>query len=212
MSIRYYPSSKIKPNLLSNGNLVLDNRPYYGKYYETYDGKFFAGANPGLGDNRRLYLFKSGVSAPMTKQKDISGDLTAALVSIKANQRVISNRLQLSPTSYFPRPTEAEYQKGYITRYFVKKVNESINIIEISPEEYADIKNGTVAYDVSFYLTGELVWKIIGPLKTQRLSQYDIRMGIEDMNKAQTEKLNLTFLGIVAYIGGDYSKYARPTK
>ena len=55
-------------------------------------------------------------------------------------------------------------------------------------------------------------WKLIGPLNTIRLSQYDIRMGIIDMNKKQTEELNKTFLGIIDFIGQNYTQFARPTK
>ena len=84
-------------------------------------------------------------------------------------------------------------------------------MIEVSPQEYTSFINGTVQYDVSFYQMIEILWKITGPLNTQRLSQYDIRAGIIDTNKRLTEAAEPNFVGIVAFIGGDYTKFAKPT-
>ena len=53
--IRYYPASRIKTNLISDSSLVLNGVPYRGKYYETYDGRYFTGPNPILGDNNELF-------------------------------------------------------------------------------------------------------------------------------------------------------------
>ena len=42
MSVRYYPKSKIKPPKISDGTeFSLQGKPYKGKYYETFDGKFY---------------------------------------------------------------------------------------------------------------------------------------------------------------------------
>lgn len=208
--IRYYPASRIKTNLISDSSLVLNGVPYRGKYYETYDGRYFTGPNPILGDNNELFKadspnnpYKNKVSL-QSRVKQSSNNVTPT-----TNNAVRSPE---KPVSYFPKPIESDYTKGYLNRYFVKRVNDSGYVTEISPEEYAKILNGTVTYDVSFYLTAQLVWKLIGPLNTVRLSQYDIRSGIIDINKNQVEKLNKTFLGIFDFINEDYARFARPTK
>lgn len=213
--LRYYPKSKIKTNLITNGNqFSLNGKPYSGKYYETYDGKYFSGANPVVGDNQRLEKIPLNVSR-INKMSIKSNDPSQGLVDYATPKTTsdfdFDSRFS-TPISYFPRPSEEDYRKGYITRYFIKGINQNGYITEISPSEYANFQDGTVNYDVSFYLTGKMNWKIIGPLNTIRLSQYDIRMGIEDMNKSETEKLNKTFLGIMDFIGGRYEEFARPTR
>ena len=61
------------------------------------------------------------------------------------------------------------------------------------------------------YQIGKIMWKLTGPLNSVRLSQFDTRAGIIDTNRRLTENLNKTFLGITDFIGGDYTKWARPT-
>jgi hypothetical protein len=46
----YYPLNKIKPNQYTAGNELMIKatmQNYTGAYYETYDGKFFSGGQPG---------------------------------------------------------------------------------------------------------------------------------------------------------------------
>ena len=82
---------------------------------------------------------------------------------------------------------------------------------EISQEEWAKINNGTVKYDVSYYQTSSILWKLTGPVETKRVSQYDVREGISATNKRLVENLEKTFVGIKAFIGEDYLKFSRPT-
>jgi hypothetical protein len=213
--LRYYPSSKIKVNLITTGNeLFLNGKSYSGRYYETYDGKYFSGANPIVGDNKRLYKLSDAIMSlgDVDPYEPIYDNLPSQAIQNIIKNYSVSKMSNNYPVSYFPRPTEEEYRKGYITRYFIKGINQNGYITEISPAEYANFQDGSVKYDVSFYITGKLNWKIIGPLNTIRISQYDIRMGIIDMNKSEVEKLNKTFLGITEYIGGRYEEFARPTR
>ncbi len=120
-------------------------------------------------------------------------------------------RIPGQPNSYYPQPTEQDYRKGYLIRYFTKKENERGFVTEISQDEYNSIVNGTADYDISIYQTTTILWKLTGPLNTTRQSQYNIIPGIIDTNKRLTESANKTFLGIVDFINADYSKFARPT-
>ena len=71
--------------------------------------------------------------------------------------------------------------------------------------------NGTVRYDVSFYLVTQIFWKLTGDLNTKRYSQYDIRLGIIEVNKKNTDDAGKNFLGLIEFIGGEYAKFSRPT-
>lgn len=209
MPLRYYPASKVLTNQNSSGGEFIDNtgKPYVGKYYITYDGKSFSGPSPQVGPSKPLQKIQTYPSSVAISDLDFTEGQKRDL-AIKT--RVSANRIPGKPTSYYPQPVEQDYKRGYVIRYFTKKEWETF-IIEISEEEYNNIVNGTANYDIRIYQTSKILWKITGPLKSQRQSQYNIIPGIIDTNQRLTEAANKTFLGIVEYIGGDYAKYARPT-
>ena len=210
MAVKYYPSSKIITDLSTQGSQFADANgvPYRGKYYINHKGKAFTGPDPRVGPNQPLKEIKAYIDAPGLFKNSLSNQQRQEL-AFKTG--VVQDRIPGKPTSYFPKPTENDYKKGYITRYFTKKENERGFIIEISQSEYDDIKNGVVDYDIPIYQTTKILWKLTGPLRSQRQSQYNIIPGIIDTNQRLTEAANKTFLGIVEFIGGEYDKFARPT-
>jgi hypothetical protein len=216
MAIRYYPKSKIKPpkNTIG-GEFTLSGKEYKGKYYETFDGKFYTGENPIYGKNELLKKIPLYINSEYMNTTPLPQGLRKQLE--KTNKLQIASELpnftfKGTPTSYFPQPIESDYTKGYLNRYFTKKINTPGYVIEISPEEYAAIKNGTVSYNVAYWMTQEIFWKLTGPLNQVRISQYDIRAGIIDTNKRLVETADKTFIGIKDFIDGNYAKFARPTK
>lgn len=222
MAIRYYPTSKIKKGKKTKGNeFLLDGKPYVGDYYQTYDNRYFTGTNPLYGKNKELskipnyqnatYLNSTAMSSTFKKQFANQTNLTqiSTDLSLTFNQTL---NFKGEPSSYFPVPIDSDYQRGYIIRYFTKKVNTPGYVKEISQIEYASIVNGTVPYDVSMWQVVEIFWKITGPLNKKRISQYDVRAGIIDTNQRLVENANKTFLGIKEFIGEDYTKFAKPTE
>jgi len=211
--LRYYPSFRIKTDLITNGlELKTKSGPYRGKYYVTYDGRKFTGSNPIVGPNEELTDINVETSSPFINSSQLPKEVKNAFIE-KSGNAIRSENLASrgTPTPYFPFASEGDYKKGYLLRAFVKKVNDRGFVTEISPEEYANFQNGTVNYDVSDYLVLQILWKLTGPLNTVRLSQYDTRAGIIDTNKRLVEQANTTFLGITDFIGGEYAKFARPT-
>jgi len=202
MAIKYYPSFRIIPNQNTTGtDFLLNGKPYSGKYYVTYDGKSFTGPNNIEGPNE-----------PLTPILSTGQTTSVSLSTVNASKNTVSSKPSLDyPVSYYPYPIQEDYDRGYIIRYFTKKVNNAGYVTEISPSEYSNIQNGTANYDVSMYQTGQIMWKLTGPLNSVRISQYDTRAGIIDTNKRLTETLNKTFLGITDFIGGKYDKYSKPT-
>lgn len=205
--LRYYPSFKIITNLNSQGGeFTLDGKPYKGKYYLIYDGRAFSGPSPQVGPSKKLervpnFNFAIGINS-------LPNDLKLQ-AAIKTG--VLNNRIPGKPNSYYPQPVESDYKKGYLIRYFTKKENENGFVIEISQEEYNSIVNGSADYDIRLYQVIKILWKITGPLNNRRESQYNVIPGIIDTNKRLVETANKNFLGIVDFIGGDYTKFARPT-
>jgi hypothetical protein len=208
--IRYYPSFATKNNQITKGNeFFLEAEPYSGKFYYDYKGDAYTGVDSVHGSN----LFLTPINSIKNKVLSMNTrDLSSFEIEAQQNTRIqeFSSR-GLEPTTYYPQPIDSDYQKGYITRYFAKKINQSGYVVEISPAEYVAFTNGEVMYDISFYQVVSILWKITGPLNTQRISQYDIRAGIIDTNKRLTEAAEPNFVGIDAFIGGDYTKFAKPT-
>jgi hypothetical protein len=208
--LRYYPDSKVLKNRNSSGGEFLDGsgKEYRGKYYTTYDGKNFSGPSPEIGPSKPLQKIKDYDSSPIISSLNLTD---AQKENLAAKTNVSTNRILGKPNSHYPQPTSEDYTRGYVIRYFAKKINDTI-IIEISEEEYNNISNGTTDYNIRLYQTTKILWKITGPLKSQRKSQYNIIPGIIDTNQRLTESANKTFLGIIDYIGGDYSKFSKPTE
>ena len=186
----------------------MNGQPYTGKYYKTIDGDFYSGPNPQTGPNQKLTEIKTYQGTPGLNTINVSLN-TQETLATKTN--VLSTRIPGKPNSYYPQPTEEDYTKGYITRYFTKKENEKGYIIEISRDEYNSIVNGEADYDIRLYQVTTILWKLTGPLRSTRQSQYNVIPGIVDVNQRLTETANKNFLGIVDFIGGDYTKFARPT-
>jgi hypothetical protein len=189
----------------------------------TYDGKAFTGIRPESGKNSILKKIPVYIDAPnlnyttenpiplISELPDSVKSKFAKNTDLTLSANPQTDRVPGRPNSYFPQPTEADYRRGYLIRYFTKKINERGFITEISESEYKGIANGTVDYKVKMYQIVKILWKITGPLNSQRKSQYNVIPGIIDTNKRLTEEANKTFLGIVDYVGGEYTKFARPT-
>lgn len=208
--LRYYPSFRIIPNQsTTGGEFLLNGRTYVGKYYITYDKKAYTGPSPQVGPNELLerdieYSYKNIQVNPNILSTIDEGSKTITGTHTK---NTISGR----PNSYYPQPTDDDYKKGYITRYFTKKENQNGYVIEISRDQYNSIINGTADFDIRLYQTATILWKLTGPIRSVRQSQYNIIPGIIETNERLTLAANKTFLGILEFIGGDYAKFARPT-
>jgi hypothetical protein len=82
---------------------------------------------------------------------------------------------------YRPSPTIDDYNKGYINRYFVKKVNENI-ITEISYQSYAGVNK-------NLYKPVELRWKISGPKNNIYKNGVLDKAGVTEQNKFEIERV-----------------------
>jgi hypothetical protein len=206
--IRYYPQSRIKVNQSTKGNeFLLNGQPYVGLYYETFDGKVYSGANPIIGKNERLEKIRSDFFI------SDSGRLPKTLDSeLKKSTGFKVQRSVEAPVPYYPFPTEEDYKRGYIERCFLKRENDRGYVMEISPDEYSSIANGSANYDISRYQIRKIMWKLTGPLNKVRYSQYDIRAGIIDTNERLVLEAEKTFIGLKDFIGGEYDKFSKPTK
>ena len=64
---------------------------------------------------------------------------------------------EINIVSFIPSPNEQDFKKGYITRYFLRKSNDSNGII------YEIRKKSTSKFSINpFYLVVSLDWRITG--------------------------------------------------
>jgi hypothetical protein len=125
----YYPKANITPNLYSNGNVRIQgsNEPYIGYFFATFDGKLYSGREPGDGANLPLSILPTLPDSVLTSGPDLrfEGDNEFYSVNLLKLKRPFIPP-SLTPTKYYPLPTENDYKTGEIQRYFAKKVNENI--------------------------------------------------------------------------------------
>ena len=211
MPLRYYPLSRIIPNLYTRGDqfVLPSGKPYTGRYYTLYDGNSYVGANPVVGTNELLTPV-SDVSNTLTAPVNVTSYITAQTQGQTRNLPESDIALtELLP--YYPTPIPSDYQQGYFMRYFAKNVSGPQYVIEISQANFVQLQNGKVSPNILGYEYTSMLWQLTGPLKDKRVSQYQIQGGVYDTNKRVTESKQKGFNGIVEFIGGDYTKFAKIT-
>jgi len=83
-------------------------------------------------------------------------------------------------STYVPSPTENDYKRGYITRYFIQKVNDLDSYIyEIESELYRTM------VDNPFYSTCFLDWRLVGT------NEQIINSNSKSLNIASNKILNI---------------------
>ena len=97
----------------------------------------------------------------------------------KMKSRDISDFENISIKAYIPEPTDSDYKRGYIKRYFVQKVNDiNANIFEVSEFSYDSISNNP------FYKTAFLNWRLTGTMEEIKESNFkSIKFYSKDMKK-----------------------------
>lgn len=210
--IKYYPLTRIKANLYTRGDeyKLPNGKSYVGRYYLTFDGNAYTGINPVLGTNQLLVKIQKEEFVPVITPTLTSQYIVAQSQNIQDTLPKSSVELtELSP--YYPLPINDDYTRGYFTRYFAKNVSGPGYVIEISQADWAKLQNGDVSPTMLGYESTSMLWQLTGPLHDTRVSQYQIKGGVYDTNKRVTEAKAVGFVGLVAFIGGDYTKFARIT-
>lgn len=205
--IKYYPSTRIKTNLYTRGGefSLPDGKSYTGRYYLTFDGKAFTGTDPITGTN--LLLTKNNQEEILPRKSLSRNNVPTQDFTQGATIATSTELGQLTP--YYPVPLESDYTRGYFTRYFAKQLTGPGYIFEISETDWSNLENGLTEQSVLAYEVADMFWQLTGPLNNTRVSQYQVKGGVFDTNKRVTEAKEATFRGIISFIGGEYTKFAR---
>jgi hypothetical protein len=211
----YYPKSKIKTNLYTEGGeylLYTDKSGYTGYYYKVSSGKAYTGKNPQDGPSILLIkdynidpLLPPSVDDPssiiyasdITKyypQPYTNFDTQTYFDNPQNNQSYITRYLPIyNPTL----PTDKDKDLGVFNRYFCKKTNELL-YIEISKE----------TFDLLRYQDPKIVWDLYSPLSILWQIQGDKEKTYtaNKNNIAILEQRNKWY-GFSKYLKEDYLKY-----
>ncbi len=99
--------------------------------------------------------------------------------SIKKVPAIIRERIRAS----VPKPTEKDYKRGYVKRYFVQKANDNrAPITEVSATKFAQIVTN------AFYKQVKLRWRIVGPLNDYEDDEGNLKKGVYTSNKRSIEE------------------------
>ena len=149
----YIPKSKLNVLDTPGGEFIskLSGESYGGKYIELSSGKYYAGSDP---LNLNEELIKPTISPLLTSNRNSL--IYSNLKPKKA--KFLGNIKSIYPTKN--TPTEKDYDRGYYTRYFVKKVNEPEGYMEVSINIFNSIKQQKKEYDFHLYEIGSLTWNL----------------------------------------------------
>jgi hypothetical protein len=202
----YFPKSKIKTNLYTNGGEYIyakSRANYVGSYYETSNGKKYTGKNPQDLPNELLVPVSTFFNPEDVGSIDDNNIINYIFSNVELdinfsypNSNIVTTSRKL-PTYNLTLPTDKDKTLGVFTRYFCKKNNELI-YIEISKEtfnllRYQDIK---IAWDL--YSPLSILWQIKGDKeKTYTANKNNVTI-LEQRNK---------WYGFSKYFKEDYLKY-----
>jgi len=181
----YIPKNKIKTNLYTRNNefqYLSSGKEYTGYYHKLHTGKFYTGKTPN--DKPVEEIIKSPnneaqwINTPLTgegyyvnyvdnydgeiipNQYQNMGDINTYNSLKDIN---MDNILQI-PTSYYPKPTQEDYNLGVFIRYFCVKINEDI-FLEIDKKTYDALTNQKGDWLWQLYTPFQLLWTISGTKK-----------------------------------------------
>lgn len=167
----YYPQDQITTGLKTSGKeWMLNDGTEFKGYYHTYsDGMIMSGFD--YNELTSEYLI------PYQPQSSFRYDALT--------QTNVKN--YTTPQQYYPQPSSSDYQQGYVTRYFLRKVNNpSDKIIEIDIVQFNKVGS---QIDPFLYLAIFLPWKLTGTASE-----------VEEANRKIVRKYNEELPGLQNYL------------
>jgi hypothetical protein len=202
----YYPSSQIQTDLYSNGELLIliTKESYIGSYYSTSTGKYFMGKSPNnaKGSIELIKYAKNPASNVAALEPDNDEDAPYYNYSLQTInylrlKGITSIKAPSIPKYHYPTPTTQDYKVGEFSRYFCKKINESI-FIEISVKDFVKLKNKDTTLLFNLYNPFLLTWVISGDKN---------KIAIENKNSVNYKELKGGCRGLSTYLKNNFTQF-----
>ena len=169
----YTPPAKIRDSLYTEGleYMYADTLEEYKGMYHIYpNGAVYTEVNYRPDTSKPLIEYVPQV-APITNLDEDGNDIGTESFNnslyYKLTEKRFNNHYQ--PPYYFPEPTEKDYDKGSMERYFALRINDNADLIEISPDEFERKNNeNKPGIDEELYKFLKLQWTIDGPIDDVR--------------------------------------------
>lgn len=203
----YYPKSKITENQYTPGGQFVEaktGKPYQGIYHTTYDQKYYTGATH-TPDSQQL------VKVGTTSSNQSSGSflIPAPYISNFEYDSITNNKFsflqkEIIPQPYYPIPSQQDYSRGFLIRYFTKRTGGSAkDIMEISGADYTNISSNVL------YLSASLQWKLTGPAHDQVKDLNNTVYGVLDTNTRTVSSNESILPGITLYLSNlaEFAKF-----
>jgi hypothetical protein len=208
--MRYYPLNRVKTNQkATSDDITLNGQVYTGYYYETFDGELFTGKNPIQGPSQRLVKLEIPGGNTDKPLRIVDGNDDYNNITSLNTQQIKDFQ---TPQPYYPQPTDDDYARKSFERYFVKKRGQAGFVIEVDKATYDSLKDADSVYDYVNYEAISTLWQLVGPLRDDRTNKQYKVAGIVDTNERLINAKEPGFPGLKAFIGGEYAKFAKPTK
>jgi hypothetical protein len=202
--MKYFPKSRVLTNQKADQNQfkTSDGKPYTGPYYTTFKGESFSGVSPTSGSSSPLY------ATPISQ-----AGLTLGIDGIAKAQYNQLNPTPINlvdPTPFTPRPTDADYAAGKITRYFARQRNgTTFRLMEIDQPTYEAFTKGRGNANTALWKVVSIFWQISGPLYNERVNGIQTRAGVIDTNQRILDNTEPNFIGIKQYLT-DLTQFYKP--
>jgi len=98
--------------------------------------------------------------------------------------------------TFVPNPTDSDYKKGYITRFFIQKSNDKTSsVYEVSSQNFRKYSTSKLYRGVN------LKWRITGPLKMMFNESGGIHdIGVSESNKKAMELVSTSMPALRLYL------------
>lgn len=156
----YYTKAQVKEGLVTEGGewMFTDNVEYIGQYHTYTTGEVFSETTFVDGKSRILIPY---VDVQNINQQNEIGIDTAKNFEYD-NIKTLNVKKSIIPNPNQIQPTDKDIKRGWMERYFAKKVNDDI-ILELTKEDFDNVgtENGL---DSILWEKFKLRWRITGPI------------------------------------------------
>tara|TARA_Y100000592_G_C5462250_1_gene314614 strand:- start:711 stop:1652 length:942 start_codon:yes stop_codon:yes gene_type:complete len=181
----YYPKSQVQTNLYTNGKelaFISTKKEYIGSYWKTSKGTYYSGQNPNSLNSEPLMIMEEVEDNPLlpptvVDQYDVNqiaprkpGFWTISDLGYKKSQLPKPGDV---PLSFYPVPTEKDYNLGEFERYFLNRIGKGM-YIEVNQLTY----NQYIAKDSraqwALFTPFKLTWELTGIRSGEENSAFEI--------------------------------------
>jgi hypothetical protein len=195
----YLPKSKYTSNLHTTGGeyvYLVDRTPYIGLYFKTYNSRYFTGPIPSL-DSKELLPIPDDVSNTVDSPSRQYIPVTD-YDRIRNNTKEFNLKNTLPVPLYYPQPSEQDYAKGILDRYFARENSTGI-IKEINQVTFNSLSSKENKYFYPNYTVIKLMWRITGPFSDRTINNYRVP-GIKTLNLQTIQQTEKILPGISNYL------------